>query len=340
MKKTKKILIIYTGGTIGMIHSHQTRTLVPFDFSAIKEQIPELKHLNCQIHFHAFRVPIDSSNVHPDFWVELAELIDKKYKLYDGFVILHGTDTMAYTASALSFMLENLAKPVILTGSQLPLGAIRTDAKRNLITTIQLAASDVVIPEVCIYFSSRLFRGNRCEKYTSSKFDAFESFNYPALAETGVHIVMNKEMILEKPKKSLRIHTSFDTNIALIKIYPGINVEVIESTLRTQRLKALVLETFGSGNAPTDKAFIDALSSAIKRKILIVNVSQCSGGAVEQGKYETSLHLKEIGVLSGGDMTTESALVKLMFLIGEGMSQAEIKKLFTRDLRGELTTER
>ncbi len=336
-KKAKKILIIYTGGTIGMMHSHDTRTLVPFDFGAIKEQIPELKHLNCIIHFHAFSSPIDSSNVDPGFWVELAVVIEKNYLRYDGFVILHGTDTMAYTASALSFMLENLSKPVILTGSQLPLGAIRTDAKRNLITTIQLATTDISLPEVCIYFNSQLFRGNRSEKYTSSKFDAFESFNYPVLAETGVHIVLNKDVILKKPSKVLRVHKNFDTNIALVKIYPGIHVDVIDSTLRTRNLKALVLETFGSGNAPTNKDFIEVLRQAIERGILVVNVSQCSGGAVEQGKYETSLHLKEIGVVSGGDMTTEAALAKLMFLFGQALSLSQVKKLFGKDLRGELS---
>ena len=320
-----------------MMHSHHTRTLVPFDFGAITDQIPELKHLNCRIDFYAFRTPIDSSNVKPEFWKELVEVIEKKYSRYDGFVVLHGTDTMAYTASALSFMLENLSKPVILTGSQLPLGAIRTDAKRNLITTIQLAASESIIPEVCIYFSNQLFRGNRSEKYTSSKFDAFESYNFPVLAETGVHIVLNKDVILKKPLKKLQVHKNFDTNIALIKIYPGIHVEVIESILRTKNLKALVLETFGSGNAPTDKSFIEVLHQAIKRGILLVNVSQCSGGAVEQGKYETSIHLKEIGVLSGSDITTEAALAKLMFLFGQNLNSRQVKKLFVTDLRGEMS---
>ena len=336
-KKAKKILIIYTGGTIGMMQSHQTRTLVPFDFGAITDQIPELNHLNCKIDFHAFRSPIDSSNVQPEFWVELASVIEKKYERYDGFVILHGTDTMAYTASALSFMLENLSKPVIFTGSQLPLGAIRTDAKRNLITTIQLAANEQVIPEVCIYFSSQLFRGNRSEKYTSSKFDAFESYNYPVLAETGVHIVFNKDVILKRPARKLQVHKSLDQNIALIKIYPGINYNVIESTLDSKNLKALVLETFGSGNAPTDKKFIEVLYKAIKKGVLIVNVSQCGGGAVEQGKYETSLHLKEIGVVSGGDITSEAALAKLMFLFGMNIKLKEVKKLFALDLRGEMS---
>ena len=335
-KKAKKILIIYTGGTIGMMHSHRSKTLVPFDFGAITDQIPELNHLNCKIDYYAFESPIDSSNVQPGFWVELATVIEKNYSLYDGFVVLHGTDTMAYTASALSFMLENLSKPVIFTGSQLPLGAIRTDAKRNLITTIQLAASETVIPEVSIYFSSQLFRGNRSEKYTSSKFDAFESYNYPVLAETGVHIVVNIDVIQKKSGKKLVVHKNLDSNIALIKIYPGINVEVIGSTLRTKNLKALVLETFGSGNASTDKKFIEVLHQAIKRGVMIVNVSQCGGGAVEQGKYETSIHLKEIGVISGRDITTEAALAKLMFLFGRNLKLSEVKKIFQRDIRGEM----
>ncbi len=320
-----------------MMHSHHSKTLVPFDFGSIADQIPELDLLNCKIDYFAFKSPIDSSNVQPAFWVELATVIEKKYKLYDGFVVLHGTDTMAYTASALSFMLENLSKPVIFTGSQLPLGAIRTDAKRNLITTIQLATSDTIIPEVCIYFSSQLFRGNRSEKYTSSKFDAFESYNYPVLAETGVHIVFNTDVIRKKPSGKLLVHKNFNSNIALIKIYPGINVEVIDSTLKTKNLKALVLETFGSGNASTDKRFIGVLHDAIKRGVMIVNVSQCGGGAVEQGKYETSIHLKEIGVISGGDITTEAALAKLMFLFGQSIKPVEVKKLFQKDLRGEIS---
>jgi L-asparaginase len=336
-KKNKKVLIIYTGGTIGMMHSHHSGSLHPFNFHAITDQIPELKNFNCEIDFFSFRHPIDSSNVQPDFWIELAEIIEKKYSRYDGFIVLHGTDTMAYTASALSFMLENLSKPVILTGSQLPLGAIRTDARRNLITSIELAAGENPIPEVCIYFSSQLYRGNRSEKYTSSKFDAFQSSNYPVLAETGVHIEYNTKAILKIPAKPLRVHKKLDTNIALIKIYPGIHLDVIEATLKTKNLKALVLETFGSGNAPTNKDFIRALKDGIKRGVLILNVSQCSGGAVEQGKYETSEHLKEIGVISGGDMTTEAALTKTMFLLGQLKKGNEIKEQMTKDLRGELS---
>lgn len=335
--KLKKVLIIYTGGTIGMVHEHQSRSLVPFNFAGITEKIPELLHLNCKLSYFAFKQAIDSSNVQPEFWIALAEVVQKNYDKYDGFIILHGTDTMAYTASALSFLLENLGKPVILTGSQLPLGVIRTDAKRNLITSIQLAASETIVPEVCIYFNSRLFRGNRCEKYTSSKFDAFESYNYPALAEVGVHLVYNDAAQLKRPKKKLKVHKQFDTNIALIKLFPGIHLEAISAMLMTPGLRAVVLETFGSGNASTQPDFILLLKNAIDRGIVILNVSQCSGGAVEQGKYETSIHLKEIGVQSGYDMTTESALTKLMFLLGRHKENAAVRKELGRDLRGEVS---
>ena len=336
----KKILIIYTGGTIGMMHDAKNGTLKPFDFGKITEQLPELKRLNCSIEYHSFKKPIDSSNVQPAFWVELATQIEKNYAAYDGFIILHGTDTMAYTASALSFMLEHLSKPVIFTGSQLPLGAIRTDAKRNLITTVEIAASATVVPEVCIYFNNQLFRGNRTEKYTSSKFDAFHSLNYPLLAEAGVNIEFNKDAILPTPHSLLstkfKVHTSFDTHVALIKIYPGISKEVMEATLNAKNLKAVVLETFGSGNAPTDKWFIDTIKKAISKGIIVLNVSQCSGGTVEQGKYETSIQLKKIGVISGTDLTTEAALTKLMFLLGQGLSEKEVAKLLQKNLRGEM----
>ncbi|HNP97892.1 MAG TPA: asparaginase [Bacteroidia bacterium] len=336
MKNRKNILIIYTGGTIGMMKEHRNQSLVPVNFKEIIQQVPELLHLNCKIDFHASQTPIDSSNVTPEFWEELALVIEKKYERYDGFVILHGTDTMAYTASALSFMLQNLGKPVILTGSQLPVGVIRTDARRNLITSIEIASSDRIIPEVCIYFSNQLYRGNRAEKYTSSKFDAFQSSNYPALADAGVNIVFHDDFIRGRSRKKFHRQGGFDTNIALLKIYPGIHTDVIDSTLRTPGLRAAVLETFGSGNAPTDPAFVDVLDKAIRRGIVLLNVSQCSGGTVDQGKYETSMQLKKIGVISGRDITTEAALTKLMFLFGQPLSRKQVEKLLQENLEGEM----
>ncbi len=331
----KKVLIIYTGGTIGMMRDNTKKALVPVNFGSITDQISELKHLNCRIDFHSSHRPIDSSNVKPSNWEELAGIIEKKYKSYDGFIILHGTDTMAYTASALSFMLRNLAKPVILTGSQLPLGVIRTDAKRNLITTIEIASGNTVVPEVCIYFNNQLFRGNRAEKFTSSKFDAFQSLNYPALAEAGVDIVYNRDAIAKKSTGKFSVVRGFDTNVALIKIFPGIQPAIISCMAERKGMKGIILETFGSGNAPTDKRFIEGIEEAIKKGIIVVNISQCSGGAVEQGKYETSVQLKKIGVVSGGDMTAEAAVTKMMFILDKNYSSVKTREMMLKDLCGE-----
>lgn len=332
----KKILVIYTGGTIGMQHGADG-ALKPFDFGRVSEQVPELNRLGCRLSHHVFDTLIDSSDVTPDFWVKLARVIEKNYAKVDGFVILHGTDTMAYSASALSFMLENLAKPVIFTGSQLPLGAIRTDAKRNLITAIEIAAGSPVVPEVCIYFNNCLFRGNRAEKYTSSMFDAFQSLNCPPLATVGVQVEYNLDLIADIHKRKLKVHTGLETHIGLVRIFPGITEAWMRHILTVPGLKALVMETYGSGNAPTDPAFIRSLENAIKKGVLVVNVSQCAGGSVEQGKYATSRELKRIGVISGRDLTTEAALTKLMVLLGRYPSKPDkVRKEMELALCGEM----
>jgi L-asparaginase len=330
----KKVLIIYTGGTIGMMRDNKKKSLVPVNFEMIADQVPELRHLNCNIS-HQSLTPIDSSNVQPEFWEELAGIIWKTYSLYDGFVILHGTDTMAYTASALSFMFTNLSKPVILTGSQLPLGVIRTDAKRNLITAIEIAVAKEIVPEVCIYFNSQLFRGNRAEKFTSSQFDAFHSLNYPVLAEVGVNIEYNKKAIKKHTSKKFSVSHGFDSNVALIKIFPGMQPSLLSAVSSKKNLKGIILETYGSGNAPTSKEFLKSIEDAIKKNIIILNISQCSGGTVDQGKYETSAHLKKFGVISGGDMTTEAAITKLMFLLNKNYSREKIRIMMETDVAGE-----
>lgn len=333
----KKILIIYTGGTIGMQHDKEG-ALVPFDFGKVNELVPELNHLGCKLTHHAFSKLIDSSNATPEFWVELAKVIEKNYSKFDGFVILHGTDTMAYSASALSFMLENLSKPVIFTGSQLPLGAIRTDAKRNLISAVEIAAGKVLVPEVCIYFSHRLFRGNRSEKFNSAMFEAFQSPNCPPLAVVGVNVDYNHDIIAKPSKKKLIVHTQLETGIGLFRLFPGISDVWLQNIVNTPSLKAVVMATYGSGNAPTDPAFIKTLSKAIKRGLIVVNVSQCSGGSVVQGKYATSKHLEEMGVLDGADLNAEAALTKLMVLLGQYPNDLKkVKKLMTTSLCGEMS---
>lgn len=333
----KKILIIYTGGTIGMQRDRKG-VLRPFDFGKVNEIVPELDRLGCKLSHHAFHTLIDSSNVQPAFWAELAQTIQKQYDRFDGFIILHGTDTMAYSASALSFMLENLSKPVIFTGSQLPLGAIRTDARRNLITSVELAAGDTLIPEVCIYFNNQLFRGNRAEKYTSSMFDAFQSLNCPPLATAGVHIEYNHDLIAKPSRKGLKVHTVLEPHIGLMRIFPGITETWLLHLLSVPGLRALVMETYGSGNAPDSDDFIRPLENAIRQGLIVVNVSQCAGGSVEQGKYETSRRLEEIGVVSGTDLTTEAALTKLMVLLGrKGAKTATVIDDFKRPRCGEMS---
>jgi len=340
-QKKSSVLLIYTGGTIGMMQDLVSGELKPFDFNSLTKQIPELNKFAINLSSIAFKKPIDSSNMQPEVWVELAEIIKANYDKHDGFVILHGSDTMSFTASALSFMLENLNKPVILTGSQLPIGIIRTDGKENLITAIEIAATKVknkpIITEVCIYFEYKLYRGNRTFKYNSSHFDAFKSPNYPALAEAGVDINYNNNALIKTNSKKLKVHTQLNNDIVVLKLFPGISKKITSAILNLKGIKAIILETFGAGNATTEKWFTDELKKAIDKGIIILNITQCSEGKVIQGMYETSSHLKKIGVLSGSDMTYESAVTKLMFLLGQKLNNSQLKKQLISNLRGELT---
>lgn len=336
-----KVLLIYTGGTIGMMQDAKTGQLKPFDFKHLTEQIPELKKFDVELSAVSFDKPIDSSDMHPEIWIGIAEIIKKNYSKHDGFVILHGSDTMSFTASALSFMLENLSKPVILTGSQLPIGTIRTDGKENLITAIEIAAAKEkgrsIVTEVCIYFEYQLYRGNRTHKYNAEHFQAFQSPNYPILAEAGVHLKYNHTALKKAGTKKLNVQMKLDPNITILKMFPGITQNTVEAILNIKNLKAVILETFGAGNATTQPWFIDALKKAISKGIVILNVTQCNAGKVEQGKYATSAALKKMGVIGGSDITTEAAVAKLMYVLGRSSDQKQIEKLVCTDLRGEMT---
>ncbi len=342
MTKVKsEILLIYTGGTIGMIKDFETGELKAFNFNQISKNIPELNHLGCSLRTISFKKPIDSSNMHPKYWVKIAEIIEDNYEHFDGFVILHGTDTMSYTASAISYMFENLAKPIIFTGSQLPIGDLRTDAKENLITSIQIALlkenGRSLINEVCLYFEYKLYRGNRTTKINAEQFEAFSSPNYPPLAESGVHLKVNKECLLKPNRnKKLVVHKNFETSIAIIKLFPGIKLDVLLPIFNNKGIKAIVLETYGTGNAPTEKVFVDLIKKSIQNGTIIVNTTQCIKGSVVMGQYETSVQLKNAGIISGNNITTEAAITKLMFLLGNEYSFKVFKTLFETSLRGEI----
>lgn len=340
----RKILLIYTGGTIGMKQDPETLHLKPFNFSQITEEVPELKKFGYIIDSYSFDPAIDSSDVKPEFWIELANLIEKNYDSYDGFVVLHGTDTMAYSASMMSFIFEDLEKPVIFTGSQLPIGMLRTDGKENLISAIELAAQvstdgHPMVPEVCVYFESQLYRGNRTTKYNAENFRAFRSANYPVLADVGIHIKFNPPLI-RYPKEwgwPLKLHRDLDTNVALLKLYPGMSEAYVRAVLSVPGLRAVVVESFGTGNAMSSKWFLDALAEFNDKGGIVVNVTQCLEGKVDMKAYANGAGLERLGALSGNDITTESALAKLYFLLGQEKDNQRVKKLFTLDFRGEIS---
>jgi len=337
------VLLIYTGGTIGMIEDPVSGILKPFDFNYLKNYVPELSRLKFNIDSIAFEHPVDSSDLGPDDWKRMVQMIETHYEKYDGFVILHGTDTMSYSASILSFMLENLTKPVILTGSQLPIGKMRTDGRENLITALEIAVdkdSDgkAIVPEVCIFFQNLLMRGNRTTKINTDNFSAFNSFNYPILAEAGTYIKYENHLIHHPAENTApRFHYYLNPNVTILKIFPGISDNCVQAVFTNPHLKGVVLETFGAGNSPAHSSFLSIIEDAIKKGIVIINVTQCASGAVEPDRYQGGKALKNIGVLSGYDITTEAAVTKLMFLFGHGFCADKVKENMQLSIAGEMT---
>lgn len=342
-EKRASILIIYTGGTIGMIRNSVTGALESFNFDHLLRHVPELRQFNLNISSRAFNPPIDSSDMNPSLWSRIVEMIHTNYDKFDGFVILHGTDTMAFTASALSFMLEGLMKPVILTGSQLPIGVLRTDGKENLLAAIEMAAAknddgSPVVPEVCIYFHQKLMRGNRCTKTSADSFNAFNSPNCPYLATAGMEIQYNRHII--KPydaQVKLTPKYKMSSDIIIFSLFPGIQPNIVEKILSGKELKGIIFRTFGAGNAPQAQWLVEALTNATRQGKVIVNITQCSTGSVKMRLYETGLQLLEAGIISGRDMTVEAALTKMMFLLGQELPVDEVRKLMKKDLAGEIT---
>lgn len=340
---TPHILIIYTGGTIGMIENPETGALENFDFEQFRHHVPELKRFNFQIDALAFESPIDSSDMEPRYWIKMARIIAEHYENYDGFVLLHGTDTMAFTASALSFMLENLTKPVIVTGSQLPIGQLRTDGKENLLTSIEIAAArnaegKPMVPEVCIFFESKLMRGNRTTKINAEGFNAFRSFNFAPLAHAGIHIKYDEHLIHQpEHDKPFKPHFLLDNNVLILTLFPGIRKEVIDTCFAVNGLRAVILKTYGSGNAPQKPWFLERIRQLIARDVIVVNITQCYKGTVEMHRYETGLQLLQAGVINGYDSTVEAVITKLMFLLGHSQSTKEVIEKMNTSIAGEIT---